>query len=534
MMYEAAMTLSELSEKSLSFKKPDINLCMDDFYQVDFLMDKLDIEKPVAEYLIFIYDKTKAFITDNELSQKINDLLYTFGSNIEERSLDNRNESLVVYDLPSTLAMHTLFGPMWANNITNFCIELNSSLEFRAFINAVLPYTLPPHKKYSFTSLYRMLRMFEGSASYNASATNNQNDDQVNELYEFFRELRFSFPLSDDRTSYCPDHGFLKGVTIDSNKPFANTLGADGQYINATNVSEDSSPARCYISCSIYDTTRRSTLEVLIKDKKNNEHNAFVEMIPLLRNVDGASFMTDALNSRPKLFETAIQHNLHPILPIKTNNGNKGLYETMQYCFDDNSLKSDSKTYKKFESPVQMAGNRIESTIIETLSIDSLKEQDIDCFDFEAYKGACTIIKKTKFTSFKCNVFSPKALDKLNKKSAEPSIHFYITDISNDEHGFKQILVSLNEYWICEQAHNVADTEFEQDYLSTSKKSSCVIRVNLIRLAVDAINQFKSNYNSTVTKKSHKLTYERSRRLIKNKLSDRLEYLKLFLNGLFP
>ncbi|MCK0514965.1 hypothetical protein MXE38_08955, partial [Anaerobiospirillum sp. NML120448] len=349
----------------------------------------------------------------------------------------------------------------------------------------------------------------------------------------FFRELRFSFPLSDDRTSYCPDHGFLKGVTIDSNKPFANTLGADGQYINATNVSEDSSPARCYISCSIYDTTRRSTLEVLIKDKKNNEHNAFVEMIPLLRNVDGASFMTDALNSRPKLFETAIQHNLHPILPIKTNNGNKGLYETMQYCFDDNSLKSDSKTYKKFESPVQMVGNRIESTIIETLSIDSLKEQDIDCFDFEAYKGACTIIKKTKFTSFKCNVFSPKALDKLNKKSAEPSIHFYITDISNDEHGFKQILVSLNEYWICEQAHNVADTEFEQDYLSTSKKSSCVIRVNLIRLAVDAINQFKSNYNSTVTKKSHKLTYERSRRLIKNKLSDRLEYLKLFLNGLF-
>ena len=53
-MYEAAMTLSELSEKSLSFKKPDINLCMDDFYQVDFLMDKLDIEKPVAEYLIYI------------------------------------------------------------------------------------------------------------------------------------------------------------------------------------------------------------------------------------------------------------------------------------------------------------------------------------------------------------------------------------------------------------------------------------------------------------------------------------------------
>ena len=79
----------------------------------------------------------------------------------------------------------------------------------------------------------------------------------------------------------------------------------------------------------------------------------------------------------------------------------------------------------------------------------------------------------------------------------------------------------------------MADTEFEQDYLSTSKKSSCVIRVNLIRLAIDAINQFKSNYNSTVTKKSHMLTYERSRRLIKNKLSDRLEYLKLFLNGLF-
>ena len=123
MMYEAAMTLNELSEKSLSFKKPDINLCMDDFYQVDFLMDKLDIEKPVAEYLIFIYDKTKAFITDNDLSQKINDLLYTFGSNIEERSLDNRNESLVVYDLPSTLAMHTLFGPMWANNIISTDIK---------------------------------------------------------------------------------------------------------------------------------------------------------------------------------------------------------------------------------------------------------------------------------------------------------------------------------------------------------------------------------------------------------------------------
>ena len=35
---------------------------MDDFYQVDYLMDKLDIEKPVAEYLIFIYDKTKALV----------------------------------------------------------------------------------------------------------------------------------------------------------------------------------------------------------------------------------------------------------------------------------------------------------------------------------------------------------------------------------------------------------------------------------------------------------------------------------------
>ena len=127
-MYEAAMTLSELSEKSLSFKKSDITLCMDDFYQVDYLMDKLDIEKPVAEYLIFIYDKTKAFITDNDLSQKINALLYTFGSNIEERSLDNRNESLVVYDLPSTLAMHTLFGLMWAIIRHNINIDVSCDI----------------------------------------------------------------------------------------------------------------------------------------------------------------------------------------------------------------------------------------------------------------------------------------------------------------------------------------------------------------------------------------------------------------------
>ena len=235
------------------------------------------------------------------------------------------------------------------------------------------------------------------------------------------------------------------------------------------------------------------------------------------------------------------EKNIELILPVKANPSGKAAYKLVKTIYSSVDV-ANYDGYQRFESDTNVYGNRAEKVIVEAVPVTELDEiiaknptafLDVNTGAFNNFSKVRTIIKKTKFTTIIGNKYSVDTLNMKNKKSNTGEVHYYISSIELDEHGFKQILISLNEYWLCEQAHNTADTVIGQDYIATCVKSNAIIRVNFSRLIVDMLNMYKGKYNSNVKRKSHMLSYTSCRNLLADKLSARIECLCMFFEMMF-
>ena len=504
-------------------------------YSADYLRDYAGYDEDQVALYQSSYKNTLKFVEENKLKAHLEQFMKLFGECASERDVDNRNPDLVIYDLPSTMTVIFLGLAFFANCITHLASRLNSNAALRGFINALIPNSLPPHINYTPSSLYRMEAMFADSA-------NVDEQDNNEDLYEFWQQVRLKPSIEDGtRTSYQATHGFLKGHTITSAKPFMDTYGGDGQELRASYMDVDGSPKKHFTSCSVYNCTRRLLADLRVKDKKNQERSAFKEIIANYDDLQGNVFMADALNTEAELYNMMQEKNIELILPVKANPSGKASYKLVKKIYNSVDV-ANCNGYQRFESDTNVYGNRAEKVIVEAIPVTDLEGiiaknpaafLDVNTNAFNKFNKVRTIIKKTKFTTIIGNKYSVETLNMKNKKSDTGEVHYYISSIELDEHGFKQILISLNEYWLCEQAHNTADTVIGQDYIASCVKSNTIIRVNFSRLIVDMLNIYKSKYNSNVKRKSHMLSYTSCRNLLADKLSARIECLCMFFEMMF-
>lgn len=525
---------NKITRKSRAKQDIVIEVDRDHGYSKKYLKQYAGYSDFDVELYCLTYSYISQFARETQLGLYMQKFIDVFDNEQAEHPYDSRDPELVYYGLGSTMCTLFITLAIDCNNIKQVAGLLNNHVEIRALINALIPYSLPPHQRYSASSLYRIITIC-------AEAAETRPDSELSEHYNLWNSLRLKSSITPSkRNEYHASHGFLNGTAIISDKPFKDTLGGDGQELRASYMEEEAGPGKHYVSVSIYNCTDRSLVDLVIKQKKNHERAGFKEILSSFQQLSGFVFMADALNTEEDLFNFTHAKGIDLLMPVKANNGNKKVKQLTHQMFSGNDLDC-CESFKKFDSGAYISGNRIERVTVETLSVselEHLKESQpdqylgLDPHAMDGYDAVKTVVKKTKFTKVVGKRYSQKALEKFNSENEEGEVRYYISTIENDEHGFKQILVSLNEYWLCEQAHNTADTVLEQDYIASGSKSNLALRVNFSRSAVDMLNMYKAEHNAAV-KKSHQYSYATARLVLSRNLSERLKCLNQYFSSIF-
>lgn len=426
---------------------------------------------------------------------------------VDAHYLDWRDDKLVSYDMYTTIMIALLGCMRGFSSITKWVAEINNNISTRAFITVLFPKALPPWVSYNPNSVYRLLAMFADSC-YGDTVKNEAkaaNKSGMAALQLFFKNLRqYQAKIEVDLFSYAPTSGFLKGVTFKFSTPRYGTTGLDGQELRASSLPTDGSPNKHYTTVNLFDCTYLRAVDNVIRIKKNQEAEAFKQMLMALvaagvdlRNV---IFVADALNTRWEILAAIEAAGAKYLLIIKDNNGNKALRVFMDGYF---ATVSDDQL-KTFVSPVQHDHGRDEQVTIKAVSASQVKahpdlskpaELSVNMANplpkYMEELGVKTIVKYDKSSVERRDKFSTEALAKLNAKaaSAEEQAKRHRTYISNVDlnipEAFEKLLCSLNEHWMYEVAHNYADTVLKQDRLQMSDAQRLCTRVGFNKISLD-------------------------------------------------
>lgn len=455
--------------------------------------------KPIAA-LKFVFEhqcialhlaaKTEAF-------EIFKSLIESVISHSEEYHKDWRNQSFVYYDFATTIMILLVGCFRGFSSIKKWTIEINSSSNTRALINALFPKALPPGLAYDHNSLYRINAMF-AEACYGRHGKEKEEEKLkgIKALHKFFSSLKcFENPAAIDLFSYKPNSGFLKGETFQFTSPRFICHGFDGQEIRATYLPENASSKTNYTTVNLYDCTNMRSIAFRIRTKKNHEREAFLEMLNELKkemDLTNVVFIADALNTTSEIVDAINAVGAKYILIVKSNNGNKAIRCIMSECLQ-NANKLDIKHYV---SPIQYEHGREEQVTVQGIDITNINIDEDSCMSINLlkYPSAKTFIKFDKVTKFIRNNYSDKALKELNaatySDTEQPKSHRWM--ISNigighlyPKENFVKTLCVINDHWKYETAHFHYDDTLNQDRLQMSNEKRITTRVGYNQMSLD-------------------------------------------------
>jgi len=231
---------------------------------------------------------------------------------------------------------------------------------------------------------------------------------------------------------------------------YRKTLGGDGQELRATyRKGCFSRKKKGGHGVSIYDCDNQAVVGFKTVTRKNQEVQAFIDILDKITVDEDVIFYADALNLRGTLINYLDSKKIDWLFPVKNNNGNEDLKDAIETAFTKDPDKLEIFSHDSLDK----SSGRIEETSIKMMTADAIPDEIRS-----QYGNVRAIIRVTKKTS-KYNAH--------NKDEKQPrpanSVRYYIATLEPTEENFYQSMHTISVRWYYETHHNTLDCFFLQD-----------------------------------------------------------------------
>lgn len=381
---------------------------------------------------------------------------------------DERQENCVIYPIDMVL-MVILLAKLSGFNTAK---EIASYYKSRYLqLICMLPDLPGPEHMLSASSINRVMRLFT--------------TDEINKLlFSYFKphpKLK-ELILENEEQRPRPEH---------ASRP---TVGFDGQEITKTFVrGETSRRKKAAIGVTVYDCSAKKVLAYQAVKKKNNEADAFLQMLPNL-SIQGSIVCADALNTRGDISTELNKRGIDYLFNIKDNAGNKELRGHIEAIFSREYAKGD-KSEMKTRSYIQKEHGRIDQYTVNTLPATLLDNRIKN-----PHQEVKTLVEYIKESSY---IINGKVV-KTTKNT-----RWYISSLEFSDENADQILYCILDYWSLEQHHSRLDDPkvFNQDDTQSCSAdySSSLLGIN--KVSYNILSWIRQKLIKESTKKSYRPSY---------------------------
>ena len=388
-------------------------------FEIEDQLDKWELAKIKAERF---YKRNPKY----QIIYNILDNIYN-----EVKDVDTRDQELITYNIAVVLFVVLLAGMCNCNDDAEIA-------EFWFFNNMELQYLIPgmPSPKHMISDeTVRTIRKLVP-------------EDVMHSIFiKYFNEIKTCIAEMILNKDYDSQH-------------YRKTLGGDGQELRATfREGSLSRKQKGGHGVSIYDCDNQTVVGFKTVHKKNQEVQAFIDILDKITIEEDAIFYADALNLRDILIGYLDSRKIDWLFPVKSNNGNKWLRDAIKTAFNDNSENSELFTHDSLEK----ISGRLEETSFMMLNAEMLPDEIR-----KHYGNAATIIKVLKKTSKYCarNTTPDK------QPRAVKTERYYISSLEPTHENFRQLIHSIGVRWYFETHHNTLDCFFLQDNQALCNKDN--------------------------------------------------------------
>lgn len=428
------------------------------------------------------------------------DDLHAMLRRIEEKFPDSRNEDFITYPLPALIIIIML--AISAGRVN--CKKIREYIQDNIAAICALLGDEWPGAEYipSKSTIYRALRIMG-----------------TGECYKYFNQYFAGGTGKAPEVNY--EHGFLPYARSGrdykaEDQERTQVLAADGQeVVGSYRPGMYSRKFKMAHVTTMFCTTSRTTVGFDIRDEKNHERPAIVNILGALR-LNGYIAMADALNTTPAVAEAMLNNAGGYLLPIKCNGGHEKLNKLIKKAFE---LNPEPEFSEVFDVPKNHG--RIETVTLTMLSVEHLKEaykklkEELYCGlkplegsesepesipELERFLGMTTVFKKTKVTQqIRVTPPSPKdeakMLEQPNNGVPEPieTDTYYICSLPYERQSFISAAVAIDSYWLVEGHHYILDcTVLRQDEIVSRSREFLLARVTINKVAVEVLSYVRA------------------------------------------
>lgn len=397
---------------------------------------------------------------------------------IRDTLKDKRTDELrIIYPL-DVVVMVILLAKLRGYNTTSEIASFykDSYLELVTIID-----DLPsPDRMLSQSSIKRVMRLFT--------------DEEINTL------LRTYFKPNDDIVK------MLLACGEQRERPehaFRHTFGFDGQEVTESfRRGETSRRKKAAIGVTIFDCTSKMALSYKVACKKNQESDAFLELLPNI-DVQDKVFVADALNTSGRVSKAILKSGGDFLFNIKSNAGNKELKEHIKAIFN--------REYAKHEKSVMITRHyhQKEHGRIDMWTVNTLPATLLDSRIKNDHNGVQTIVEYTK-ESITLNNGQETKITKTSR--------YYISSLEFTDNNADQILYSILDTWAYETGHGRLDDPkvFNQDATQSCDQDYLSNLLGINKVSYNILTWIRQRMIKASKKKSYAPSYSMVQDLLNN------------------
>ena len=256
---------------------------------------------------------------------------------------------------------------------------------------------------------------------------------------------------------------------------YRKTLGGDGQELRATfREGCFSRKRKGGHVVSIYDCDEQRAVGYKTVHKKNQEVQAFIDILDKIEVDRNIIFYADALNLRDVLINYLNKKYIDWLFPVKNNAGNKELRKSIAKAFGE--IKDPDKVFTRHT--IEKISGRIEETTYSMMGAENLPEEIRN-----KYGKLCTIIKVEKTTT----TYNARNTNPSEQPKGTTRVHYYISSLEGVFENFRQLVHSISVRWYFEVQHNTLDCFFLQDSQALCNEDNIKATVGKNKIAYNLV-----------------------------------------------
>lgn len=201
-------------------------------------------------------------------------------------------------------------------------------------------------------------------------------------------------------------------------------------------------------------------------DKKNNEVQAFLDMLAMIDDASKCLFTCDALNSRKGVLEAVLAKNGHCGLKLK---GNSILLKEIKGVFESNTPCIDEMEFIATETGGKIAFHTISKFALTENNVPSLSD----------WKGITTAVR---VSTIRQRIIDGRSVSRSEKT-------YYMAFTTDNMEVIKK---TITETWCCETMHYTNDLVFMSDRMAITDKAHIGAKNAMNKVAYNVISFCRS------------------------------------------